>query len=187
MVTLLLGIILLKEKYTLFTLTLSFALITLTILIARGDKKSEERTDMRGIIASFVFILASGMAGFFDKVYITEFGNPMNMIFYYGLSIVIFILAFCLVTGKWKYISLQQIETKNLFLLHSVLDIASSLLNRFSLVDGQVSTTAVIRSSSIIITILASRIILKEKISLKKYVMIAGVFICVLLLSLIKM
>lgn len=42
---------------------------------------------------------------------------------------------------------------------------------------ASVSTVSVITSSSIVITILASRFILKEKISWKKYLMIIGVYL----------
>lgn len=185
-VTLLLGILVLKDGWNYVTIFVSFLLILLTILIAKGDKKENTKTDIRGIIAAFGFVLANGTAGFLNKVYINVFENPMIMNFYYGLSVVIFILGYCVITGKWKYINIKKIDTKKLFLLHSALDITASLLNRFSLVDGQVSVTSVIQSSSIIITILISRVILKEKISLKKYLMIFGVFICVLLLSFTK-
>ena len=59
----------------------------------------------------------------------------------------------------------------------------SNLSYRFCLVDGQVSLAQPIHSSSIIITIIGSYFILKEKISKRKWLMIAGVIICVMLLS----
>ena len=61
--------------------------------------------------------------------------------------------------------------------------IVSNLSYRFCLVDGQVSLAQPIHSSSIIITIIGSYFILKEKISKKKWLMIVGVIICVMLLS----
>ena len=69
------------------------------------------------------------------------------------------------------------------FVLQSLLDVSSSIFNRFALLDGNVSIVSVISTSSIIITILASRLILREKISWKKYLIILGIFICVLILS----
>ena len=62
-------------------------------------------------------------------------------------------------------------------------DFVSNLSYRYCLVDGQVSLAQPIHSSSIIITIIGSYFILKEKISKKKWLMIAGVIICVMLLS----
>lgn len=62
-------------------------------------------------------------------------------------------------------------------------DFVSNLSYRFCLVDGQVSLAQPIHSSSIIITIIGSYFILKEKISKRKWLMIAGVIICVMLLS----
>lgn len=52
------------------------------------------------------------------------------------------------------------------------------------MLEGNISVTSVINTSSIVITILASRFILKEKITYKKYIMILGIFICVLILAL---
>lgn len=49
--------------------------------------------------------------------------------------------------------------------------------------DGPVSLAQPIHSCSIIITIIGSYFILKEKISKKKWLMIAGVIVCVMLLS----
>ena len=62
-------------------------------------------------------------------------------------------------------------------------DFVSNLSYRFCLVDGPVSLAKPIHSSSIIITIIGSYFILKEKISKKKWLMIAGVIVCVMLLS----
>jgi len=49
--------------------------------------------------------------------------------------------------------------------------------------DGQVSLSQPIHSSSIIVTVIGSYLILKEKISRRKWLMISGVIACVLLLS----
>ena len=67
-----------------------------------------------------------------------------------------------------------------------LLDVSSSIFNRFALLDGNVSIVSIISTSSIVITILSSRFILKEKISWRKYLMILGIFICVLILAYIE-
>lgn len=73
---------------------------------------------------------------------------------------------------------------KSYFLFTYILfDFVSNLSYRFCLVDGPVSLAQPIHSSSIIITIIGSYFILKEKISKKKWLMIAGVIVCVMLLS----
>ena len=70
-------------------------------------------------------------------------------------------------------------------LLQSLLDVSSSIFNRFSLLDGNVSITSVINSSSIVITLIAARFILKEKLSWQKYIMIFGITICVFILAIL--
>lgn len=54
------------------------------------------------------------------------------------------------------------------------------------MLDGDISVISVIDTSSIVITVLASRFILKEKITWRKNLMILGIFICVFILALIK-
>ena len=103
--------------------------------------------------------------------------------FNYAVIIIIGIMAYCLITQKWNYIDIRKVNGKRYFILQSLLDVSSSIFNRFALLDGNVSIISVISTSSIIITILASRFILKEKISWKKYLMMIGIFICVLILA----
>ena len=67
--------------------------------------------------------------------------------------------------------------------MYILFDFVSNLSYRFCLVDGQVSIVQPIHSSSIIITIIGSYFILKENISKKKWGMIIGVILCVILLS----
>lgn len=95
-------------------------------------------------------------------------------------------MIYCLITKQWNYIDIRRLNTKKFFILQSLLDAASSIFDKISLLDGNVSVISVISTSSIAITIMASRFILKEKITLKKYLMILGIFICVLILALIK-
>ena len=140
----------------------------------------------KGIIAAYGFVLFNGISGFLNKLYINIFHDPLVVVFYYGLMGIILVLLYCLFTNNWKNLNISKINFKGYFLLHSLLDLGANLCQRFSLVEGQVSTVSVITSSSIVITILASRFILKEKITLKKYIMILGIFICVLGLSLLK-
>ena len=103
--------------------------------------------------------------------------------FNYAVIIIIGIFAYCLITKNWSYIDIRKINKKGYFVLQSLLDVSSSIFNRFALLDGKVSIVSVISTSSIIITMIASRLILKEKISWEKYLMILGIFICVLVLS----
>ena len=102
------------------------------------------------------------------------------------MIVLIGIFIYCCITKKWDYIDIRQIKAKNYLIVQSLLDVSSSIFNRFALLEGNVSVVSVISTSSIMITILASRWILKEKISPKKYGMIIGIFICVFMLAYIE-
>lgn len=185
-VTLILGILILEDTFTIMQLLVSGILILLTILLAKSEKTEVGISENKGIIYAYGFVLFNGISGFLNKVYINIFGNPLVVVFYYGLVTIIGVLLYCLITNKWDYINIKKVNYKGLLLLHSALDLGANLCSRFSLVSGQVSTVSVITSSSIVITILASRFILKEKISWKKYLMIIGVYLCIILLALMK-
>lgn len=186
-VTFLLGILILKEKFTILQLIASGILVTLSIMIARDKKNDEEKINekakQKAIMYSWGVVLFYGISDFINKIYITEYQSPLYVMFNYAVIIIIGIFAYCLITKKWNYIDIRKINSKGYFILQSLLDVSSSIFNRFALLEGNVSIVSVISTSSIIITILASRLILKEKINWKKYLMILGIFICVLVLS----
>lgn len=185
-VTFLLGIFILKEKFTILQLIISGILVTLSIMIARDKKNDEEKINkkakQKAIMYSWGVVLFYGISDFINKIYITEYQSPLYVIFNYGIIIIIGIFAYCLITKNWNYIDIREINNKGYFVLQSLLDVSSSIFNRFALLDGNVSIVSIFSTSSIIITMLASRLILKEKISWKKYLMILGIFICVLVL-----
>lgn len=185
-VTLILGIIVLNEKLTYLQIILSVVLIILTILIASQKDEGSKANEGKGIMFAFLFVLFNGVSSFLNKIYIASYGDPLTVVFYYSLVGIIFVLAYCIITGSFKNLNIMRINAKWFFLLHSALDLVANLASRFSLIDGKVSIVSVITSSSIIITVLASRIIIKEKVSLKKYLMILGIFICVLGLAYLK-
>lgn len=185
-VALLLGILILKDNFTIMQLIVSSILIILTILLAKSKENQVVLSENKGILYAFGFVIFNGISSVLNKVYINIFGDPLIVVFYYGIVIVIGVILYCLITNKWDYINIKKVNYKGLFLLHSALDLGANLCSRFSLVNGEVSIVSVITSSSIVITILASRFILKEKISWKKYLMIIGVFLCIILLALMK-
>lgn len=189
-VTFLLGILILKEKFTILQLIVSGILVTLSIMVAKDKKDNEDKMNkkakQKAIMYSWGVVLFYGISDFVNKIYITEFQSPLYVMFNYAIIIITGIFAYCLITKKWNYIDIRKINSKRYFILQSLLDISSSIFNRFALLDGNVSIVSVISTSSIIITILASRLILKEKISWRRYLMILGIFLCVLILACIE-
>lgn len=190
-VTFLLGLIILKENCTILQLVISIVLVMLSIMVARSKgnkekKKIDRKLEQRAIMYSYGFVIFNGISNFINKIYVEEYQSPLYVVFNYAVIIIIGIFAYCLITKKWNYIDIRKINSKKYFILQSLLDASSSIFDRFALLDGNVSVVSVISTSSIVITILASRFILKERISWKKYLMIFGIFICVLILALIK-
>ena len=153
---------------------------------SKSQSKVDKRIERRAILYSYGFVFFNGISSFINKIYVTEYQSPLYVVFYYAIIIVIGILIYCLVTNKWDYIDIRKINNKKYFILQSLLDASSSIFDRCALLNGNVSVISVINTSSIVITVLASRLILKEKISWKKYLMILGVFISVFILALIK-
>lgn len=189
-VTFLLGIIILKENCTLLQLFVSAILVILSIMVAKNktdtNNKIDKNLEKNVIMYSYGFVLFNGISNFLNKIYVTEYQNPMYVVFNYAIIVIICLFIYCLFTRNWNYLDIRKINTKKYFILQALLDASSSIFNRFALLDGNVSIISVISTSSIVVTILSSRFILKEKISYKKYIMILGIFICVLILSLIK-
>ena len=189
-VTFLLGIIVLKENCTLLQLFVSTILVILSIMVAKNKTDSKNQIDkkleQKAIMYSYGFVLFNGISNFLNKIYVTEYQNPMYVVFNYAVIIIIGLFIYCLFTKNWNYLDIRKINAKKFFILQALLDASSSIFNGFALLDGNVSIISVITTSSIVVTILSSRFILKEKITYKKYLMILGIFICVLILSLIK-
>lgn len=188
-VTFLLGIIILKENCTILQLVISTLLVVLSIMVAKNKENKEKidrKLERKAIMYSYGFVIFNGISNFINKIYVAEYQSPLYVVFNYAVIIIVGIFAYCLITKQWNYIDIRKINSKKYFILQSLLDASSSIFDRFSLLDGNVSVISVISTSSIVITILASKFILREKISWKKYLMIFGIFICVLILALIK-
>ena len=185
----LLGIIVLKENCTMLQIIISAILVFLSIMIAKPKKDIsiiDKQLEKKSILYAYGYVLFNGISKILNKVYVTNFEEPLYVVFNYAIIIITAILIYCVITKKWEYIDIRKINEKKYFLLQSITDASSSIFSRFAMLDGDISVISVISTSSIVITILASRFILKEKISWKKYLMILGIFICVLILSLIK-
>ena len=186
-ITFLLGIIILKENCTILQLIFSIILIILSIIIAKSENnesinKSSER---KAVLYSWGFVFFNGTSSFLNKIYVANYQNPLYVVFTFAIVTVIGVLIYCLLTKQWNYIDIRKINNRNYFILQSLLDVSSSIFNRFSLLDGNISITSVINSSSIVITLIVARFILKEKLSWQKYIMIFGITICVFVLALL--
>lgn len=182
-VTLILGILILHESIPILKLIISLILIILTILIVKEDKITNDKDSKKGILFAWLFVLFNGVSSMLNKLYINVFINPLIVTFYYSLFGVTIVTIYCFFTKSWKYINLRKINKAYILFGYILFDFVSNLSYRFCLMDGQVSLAQPIHSSSIIFTVIGSYLILKEKISRRKWLMISGVIACVLLLS----
>lgn len=177
-----LGIIVLQEDFTILQIIISTILIFLSILLAMPKKETStinKKLERKSILYAYGYVLFNGISKILNKVYVTNFENPLYVIFNYAIITIIGILIYCTITKKWNYIDIRNINAKRYFLLQSLTDSTSSIFSRFSMLDGNVSVISVINTSSIVITVLASRFILKEKITWKKYLMITrNLYMC---------
>lgn len=184
----LLGIIVLKEEWTILQVIVSIILVVLSIMLAikkDGSEMIDKKLQRKSIMYAYGYVLFNGVSKIFNKVYVTEFDDPLYVVFNFAFSTIIGILMYCIITRKWEYIDFRKMNSKGYFLLQSLLDSSSSIFSRFAMLDGNISIISVISTSSVVVTVLASRIILKEKITLKKYLIILGIFICVVMLSIL--
>lgn len=186
-ITFLLGIIILKENCTILQLIFSIILIILSIIIAKSknNESVNKSSERKAVLYSWGFVFFNGTSSFLNKIYVADYQNPLYVVFTFAVATVIGVLIYCLLTKQWNYIDIRKINNKKYFILQSLLDVSSSIFNRFSLLDGNVSITSVINSSSIVITLIAARFILKEKLSWQKYIMIFGITICVFILAIL--
>lgn len=186
-ITFLLGIIILKENCTILQLIFSIILIILSIIIAKSknNESVNKSSERKAVLYSWGFVFFNGTSSFLNKIYVADYQNPLYVVFTFAAATVIGVLIYCLLTKQWNYIDIRKINNKKYFILQSLLDVSSSIFNRFSLLDGNVSITSVINSSSIVITLIAARFILKEKLSWQKYIMIFGITICVFILAIL--
>lgn len=182
-VTLILGILILHESIPILKLIISVILILLTIFIVKEDKITNDIDGRKGIFFAWLFVLFNGISSMLNKYYINTYLNPFVVTFYYSLVGVIIVSIYCTFTRNWKYFKMGKINKLYLLFSYILFDLIANLAFRFCLVDGPVAIAQPIHSSSIIITIIGSYFILKEKISKKKWFMILGVIVCVILLS----
>lgn len=184
----LLGIIVLKEEWTILEVIISIILVLLSIILASKKGNSEivdKKLERKAIFYAYGYVLCNGISKIFNKIYINDFKDPLYVVFNFAFVSIVGVLIYCIITRKWEYIDFRKMNSKGYFLLQSLCDSSSSILSRFAMLDGDISIISVISTSSVVITVLASRIILKEKITWKKYLIILGIFICVLLLSIL--
>ena len=187
-ITIILGVLVLKEHVTLMQLIISAILLFLVIWLSRTVNTDSKNKNLRlGLIYTFLSVPMAGTLVVMYKIYIDYFGDPFYVILYTSISAFIGLVIYLVFKKEWKFIGIKRVDAKWALILAMLLDLFSAITHRFSLITGNVSVIAVITTASLGVTLLASRIYLKEKLSLKQYLIIGGIFISIVILALFKL
>lgn len=84
----LLGIIVLKEEFTILQIIISAILIILSIMLAKQKNNTtaiEKRLERKSILYAYGYVLCNGISKVLNKVYVTNFENPLYVIFNYAI------------------------------------------------------------------------------------------------------
>mgnify|MGYP000331054988 CR=1 FL=1 len=99
-----------------------------TLLAGYYKEKIDKKLEQKAILYSYGFVIFNGISNFINKIYVTEYQNPVYVVFNYAVITIIGILIYCLITKQWNYIDIRKINTKKFFILQSVNSSNSALL-----------------------------------------------------------
>lgn len=184
---LVLSVLLLNETISLFQVLLIFIILILNILLTNQKVDKRRKNNAKGILFAVGFLIFNGLGAFLNKVYVMTFSNPIEISFYTGIVEIIFILLVLTFTKKLDYLNIKKFKNIKIVLGIEVLESIIIILYRFSLVTGDLSIITTITSCSIIITVITSTIVFKEKISFKKWLIILALVACIAILSVLSL
>lgn len=183
----LLGVLILGEVMSCYQIAgLAMVMLGLLLLRFRGNSHREtdqERVEGKYVVMAFASSILNAVSGFMDKILMREM-NSSQLQFWYMLFLVLFYTIYILVTrtrirfGKlirnyWIYA---------LSLLFVLADRALFIANGME--SSRITVMTLIKQSGCIVTILAGRVLYKEKnIAYKSFcaaVIIAGIVIAVI-------
>lgn len=114
------------------------------------------------------YMLANGTATFINKIVINLIPEPVSITFYTGLTAILSILIILSLTNNFDLLNINKLKNKEQVLAMESLEVIAMLLLRYAMIDGNIVIITAMTSSSIIIAIIMSNLIFKEKINLKK-------------------
>lgn len=132
------------------------------------------------------YMLANGTATFINKIVINLIPEPVSITFYTGLTAILSILIILSLTNNFDLLNINKLKNKEQVLAMESLEVIAMLLLRYAMIDGNIVIITAMTSSSIIIAIIMSNLIFKEKINLKKWLIILFIVIALVLLSIIS-
>lgn len=181
---LILSVIFINDKLSSTQLILIFLLLIFNILLNK-DKKSQK--SKKGILFALGFLFSNGLATFLNKIIINLVPDPISITFYIGITTIISIIIMVIFIRKFELLNIKQFKNKKYAILMESLEVVAMLLLRYAMIDGNVVIITAMTSSSIIIALILSKLIFKEKIDFKKWIIIIVIVICLALLSVVSM
>lgn len=182
-VVLILSALFIDDRLTIVQLVLIFLLLIFNILL---NKSNDSKKSIKGVLFAFGYMFANGIATFLNKIVLDLVPNPISVTFYNGLTTVLSIILILLIFRKTEFLNVKNFKNKNYVLLMEILEVISMFLLRYAIMDGNIVIITAMTSSSIIIAIILSKIIFKEKISVRKWLMIILIAILLIILSIIS-
>ena len=189
-----LGVLILGEIVTLLQLFISALLIGLVIYLGyiSSNKSGKNENLKKGLIYAFLSLPFIGSTVVLYKPYLNFYVDPWIVLFYGAVNALIFLSIYLTIKKDWSNITLKKVNAKWTLIIATLVDLGAGVFHRFSIIDGKVSVISVITTSSLVVTLLVSRVCIKDKLCLrerltfKQYLVIAGIIICVAVLSLLK-
>lgn len=76
----------------------------------------EKKLERKSILYAYGYVLCNGISKVLNKVYVTNFENPLYVIFNYAIVTIIGVVIYCILTKNWDYIDIRKIKAKRYFL-----------------------------------------------------------------------
>lgn len=177
---LILSSVFLNEYLSLIQIILIFIILMLIIVLT--NTKGKHKFNI-GAVYALGYLFANGTANFLDKIVVNIVTDTTTITFYSGLSTVISLLLILLFSSQLNLLNLKEFKNKKTVILMESLEVISIYLTRVALITGNIVVITCMSSSSIILTIIFSKIIFKEKIGLKKSIIISLIMLALVCLS----
>ena len=181
---LILSAIFIDDKLSIIQLILIFILLVLNILL---NKDNSSKRSKKGILFALGFMVSNGVATFLNKVVLDIMPDAISITFYTGLTTIMSIFLMILLINKIELLNIKEFKNKKYALWMETLEVVAMLLLRYAMIDGNVVIITTMTSSSIIIAIILSKFIFKEKIDYRKWLIILLIVISLVLLSIFSL
>lgn len=194
-ITSLLCVLLLKQSISLVQLILIFIIVASIILISKDDSSSEKISRncfILGLGLALGYTFLDGLGSFFDEVYIDKYVCSENVFteddVILSYATIYFIASMICLTLKLFRDKKKGIINKNYFkpnrfkLIGTVLETLGQYAYVYTFASSDAAIASPFVSSYCAISIILSRIFLKEKISKKQTVLVTLIIICMFIL-----